>query len=153
MTFRQAVQSSPAIAVHYQAGLRGVSSVDRRRMRGSVRRITGSLDLENALRPTQPNQPVWDYGIGIRHTANRDKAIWVEVHGANNLHVGEVLRKLTWLRAWLSREARNLQGISTDFVWLATGTVYLTPDMPQKRRLSQEGIVLRSGQLDLDSFR
>jgi uncharacterized protein involved in copper resistance len=152
MTFKQAVNSSRAIAAHYRDGLRAVKGVDRKRMRASGRRVTGSVNLEDALRRTHANEPIWDYGIGIRHTANGDRVIWVEVHGANNRHVGDVLQKHSWLTAWLSREAQDLKAISTTYVWLATGRVYINPDTPERRRLSQAGIALKAGALDLDSY-
>jgi hypothetical protein len=91
------------------------------------------------LRGTRPNDPRWDYGVGLRRDS-RDTAIWIEFHPANSLHVDEVIRKREWLRGWLSTRAPKLDRLAAGFKWVATGRVALQKGSPQLRRVAAAGI-------------
>jgi len=124
MSFRQAVESTAAIRDSFREGLGSVRNVDRTRLRCSnPRRLRGSVNLDDALRLALPNDPRGDYAIGISQRSHSDRAVWLEVHPASSLHVGEVLNKLRWLKGWLASDAPELQGLPAHFCWVATGSV------------------------------
>jgi hypothetical protein len=126
MSFEAAVKSCPRLASAYRRGLQGLKRVDRQRVRISdSRRLRGSVDLEEALAADLPNQPIWDYGLGLAHNRNGEMAVWLEVHPASSLHVGPV-------------------------IWKLRCAVAFNRNSPQFRQVAQAGLLFRSGVLRLD---
>ena len=141
MRFKDAVEKTVDLAEAYMPGLQALKSVDRDRIQcKNTRNLTGSVDLDEALRDSNPNDPRWDYGIGVRKTQNSDRVIWIEVHPASSSHIQDVLNKFGWLRQWLTSSAPCLKTISTDYVWIASGKVSIPPNSPQRRKLAAQGI-------------
>lgn len=146
MTFRKAVERTPAIAAHFKPGLQALRGEHHSLVRSSEpRHIDGSVDLDKALRQLRPRDPRWDYGVGCWRT----EAIWIEVHPASSSHVDDVLKKLRWLRSWLENEAPALWQLKARFIWLATGSVALPVNSPKRRVLAAAGLVLKSSPLEL----
>jgi hypothetical protein len=104
-----------------------------------TRRITGSVDLDTALRNAFPQAARWDYGIG--YSSEEEKVFWIEVHPASSLHVNEVISKLQWLKQWLLTQATNLDNLPRQFIWIASGNVSLQPGSPQRKRLALNGLL------------
>ena len=141
MTFREAVKSVPATAAHYRVGLRALQPADRERVRISeTRLLRGSVNLDEALAGTRPNQPVWDYGIGASRKLEPVVVVWVEPHPASSKHIKPVLAKLNWLRGWLRTEVPQLDRLKSHFVWVATGSVALPANSRQGKIIAQEGL-------------
>ena len=44
------------------------------------RRLTGSIDLDTALRRDRPNDNRWGYGLGYKPANGSEQAVWIEVH-------------------------------------------------------------------------
>jgi hypothetical protein len=152
MTFRNAAESTEAVARYYRDGLRALPRVHRDLLRISdTRRLDGSIHIDQALLRAKPNDPRWDYGVGIR-LHNIGLAVWVEVHPASSSHVDPVLAKLAWLRRWLEKEAPALGQVRARYVWLATGTVALPANSPKRKLIAQHGLDFRAKFLDLDKF-
>ena len=142
MTFREAVGGTPSLRDAYRQGLQALSARDAKRLRvKDSRRLTGRVNLDEALRAAQPEAPRWDYGIGYRHS-HQEEAIWLEVHPASSRHVDEVLTKLRWLHEWLKGQAPDLHKLTrAGFYWIATdGQVALSRHSPQARRLAKAGL-------------
>ena len=136
---------------HLRKGLRGIKNVDRHRVHCSnTRRLRGSVDLDGALRLSHPNDPRWDYAIGITANLGSEVVIWLEVHPASSRHVDEVLRKLQWLRNWLTDSAPTLKGLRGHFHWVATGTVAFRRGSREEKRIAEKGLRFPVKQLDLD---
>jgi len=142
MTFREAVEATPSVRNHYRAGLQALPTHDAARIQCAVtRRLTGSINLDAALRQQQPNANRWDFGIGyLRMTAER--AIWVEVHPASSTSIVTMLAKLRWLRAWLATEAQELGKLTQgDFHWISSdATIAITPNSRQAKQLAVVGL-------------
>ena len=89
-----------------------------------------------------PNAPRWDYGIGYRHGNRGERAIWIEVHGAQTNKVKEVVKKLRWLKDWLNDAGQPLvpltraDGHVPAFVWLASASIKLPRTTPQAKLAS-----------------
>ena len=155
MTFREAVEATAAIAASFADGLQALSEVDRGRLTISYpRRLRGSVNIDDALRGRDPKEFRWDYGIGLGAGQGDEHALWIEVHSANSLHIDTVVKKRRWLRQWLDTEGAAMKEITprSNYVWLASGSVALPKDSPQRKRLAMEGIGFRSKRLNLDEF-
>jgi hypothetical protein len=142
MSFREAVEATPSVCRHYQPGLQALSQGDAKCIRcRKPRRLTGSINVDRALQSTEPNAPRWDYGIGYRR-GNKEVAVWVEVHPASSKHVTDVMNKLKWLKDWLRTQAPALAALTQgDYYWVSTdGTIAITPNSPQAKRLAAAGL-------------
>jgi hypothetical protein len=98
------------------------------------------VDIDAALKSDLPNDPRWDYAIGMIVDSKRDRIVWVEVHPASSSNVKEVLAKLRWLRDWLDSAAGTLARLDRRIVWVASGTVAILRGSPQARQLAIEGL-------------
>jgi hypothetical protein len=153
--FQEAVSQTPQLGERaYHHGLQAIA----RRYSGKIiahrSQLLGSVDLDNTLKDDYPDQPRWDYGIGVQRDA-KVAAVWVEFHPAETNKVDEVLRKLNWLRVWLRQHAPQLNQITPEvraFHWVATNGCNVQKSSPQARRLFQEGLELPRKVLDLDQL-
>jgi hypothetical protein len=153
MSFQAAATATPLVAAHYRVGLQALSKAHRALIRiADGKHLDGSINLDRALRHTKPNDPRWDYGVGIKRRADAGRAIWIEVHAASSSHVDAVLAKLTWLRGWLENEAPALDQMRARYVWLATGAVSMPANSPKRRLIAQRGLDFRAKSLDLDDL-
>lgn len=147
MTFKKAVEATPAIAAHLKPGLQALSHGHRRLIRCSKpKELGGSIDLDDVLRSSKPRDARWDYGLGFR----KPQVVWIEVHPASSSHVAEVLNKLNWLRSWLKNEAPALCQLKARFIWLPTGSVALPANSPKRKVLAAAGLLLKTVPLNLD---
>ena len=150
MRFDDAVRQTRDVAGALRSGIQALSASHRRQVRvGHTRRLRGSVDLDDALSSHMPNDPRWDYGIGLSDGDRDDKAIWVEFHPANSQHVADVLRKHAWLLDWLRTRAPSLEQLPRAFKWVATGSVALRPGSPQRHRVAAAGIAFCGSRLSI----
>ena len=153
--FQKAVSDTPDLGKHaYHAGLKALTAAHRKRIQQGEARILGSINLDGALCQRYPNEPRWDYGIGIQK-GNKPYAIWVEVHPANTSNVSEVLSKLRWLKEWLSSRATQLHALTPlqkAYHWIATDGVHITPNSQEARQLAQAGLTMPREVLKLNDL-
>jgi hypothetical protein len=142
LTFKKAVQETQFLQHAYQAGLQALKENDRELIRcKNTRSLTGSINLDEALKPYYPNKARWDYGIGIARSPQSEEAIWIEVHSASSSEdVKKVLKKLNWLKQWLRESAPLLHQLTEGFYWGTSGSVYITPDSRQAKILAKAGL-------------
>lgn len=151
MTFQQAVaQTTDLGASAFRYGLQALGNDSSRVQFASTRSLVGSVALDNLLRPRYPNDPRWDYGIGLKKSA-REFAVWIEVHPAWTSEVKIVLNKLQWLKNWLKNRAPALQKLTgvRSYFWVATGGVHIRQGSPQARQLQLAGLSLPRKRVDL----
>ncbi len=145
MTFQQAVQQAPPpVNTAYQPGLQALSRSCRAKLTyKDSQKLTGSINLDKALAGIYPNDPRWDYGLGVADPSGCEQALWIEVHPATTREVQIVLQKLQWLKQWLQNDGMALGKLrgSSAFYWLTTDGVHIQRGSPQARRLSQSGII------------
>ncbi|MCX7993380.1 MAG: hypothetical protein N2651_06895 [Fimbriimonadales bacterium] len=153
--FREAVIWTPSLGENaYHPGLQAVDSLYSGRIRASDSQLLGSIALDKTLQNEYPEQPRWDYGIGVQQ-GETVAAIWVEFHPADTNKVDEVLAKLRWLRSWLQQHALDLNRLTPQrnaYHWLATNGCHIQRTSPQARRLFQAGLNLPRKILDLDQL-
>ena len=153
--FQKAVSDTPDLGKHaYHAGLKALTAAHRKRIQQGEARILGSINLDRALCQRYPNEPRWDYGIGIQK-GSKPFAIWVEVHPASTSNVSEVLLKLRWLKGWLSGQATQLHALTPPqraYHWIATDGVRITPNSQEARQLAQAGLTMPHEVLKLNEL-
>jgi len=142
MNFRKAVAGTSALKDAYQDGLQGLRKADRAKIVcAEPRRLTGSVDVDKALADLYPNDPRWDYGIGVRKGSSSEHVVWVEVHPATTHGANEVYKKYVWFKQWLASSAPLLANMTGQYVWIASGEVAIPPNSPHRRRLAAQGIL------------
>lgn len=142
MRFVDAVRATRELSERYRLGVQALTEADRNHLEyEDSRRLTGSVNLEEALRPSLPHDPIWDYGIGWRTSEASECAVWVEVHPASSSHVGCVIGKVDWLKKWLRTSAPELKSITRrEYVWIASGRVALQRGSRQAHQLAMAGV-------------
>jgi hypothetical protein len=142
MKFRTAVNCTDEIAPCFQNGLNALSSAHRNSITTTnPRRITGSVNIDNALQTAYPNANRWDYAIGYYISHQDDKVFFVEFHKAIVDEVSRVLKKKQWLENWMrGKPLDNLQ--QRRFVWVSTGGIKIPPNSPSRRILNKHGLIL-----------
>jgi hypothetical protein len=147
MSFKNAVEATPTVKDAYRPGLQALRRTDRAHVEcADPRRITGSIDLDEALKADRPDDHRWDYGIGLRDGQGKaqDRVFWLEIHPASaSRHVDDVIDKATWLRAWLNSDAPSLAKLPRQYIWVATGKVAISPNSPKLRQLAKSGLQVR----------
>ena len=153
--FQQAVSDTPDLGGDaYCPGLRALTDEHRERVEPGEVKILGSVNIEETLHRRYPNEPHWDYAIGVQK-GNMPYAVWLEVHPASTSNVSEVLSKLRWLKEWLSSQATQLHALTPPqraYHWIATNGVHVVPNSPQARQLAQAGLTMPRRILNLDAL-
>lgn len=76
MTFQQAVHSTPDVCYHYHPGLQALQPNHRRLVScPNPRTLAGSVNIDAALLSSHPNQPRWDYCIGLQKGSDQYVAV------------------------------------------------------------------------------
>ena len=139
MSFQKAIQNIPAISKCYQNGLQALGNHSSMIVPSDPRNCNGSVDLDQCLANTFPNEARWDYAVGYNN-----RCYFIEVHPASG-QVSQIIAKVTWLRNWLKVEGALLLAIHNDdqsFHWIPTSGV----NIPQryKAQLAQNKIIVKS---------
>lgn len=151
MTFQEAVVRTADLgASAFRYGLQALGNNSSKIRAANTRSLVGSVALEIALRDRYPNDPLWDYGVGVKQSA-RVSALWIELHPASTSEVRTVLRKLEWLKNWLKDRAPALQKLTgvQSYFWVATGGVHIRQGSPQARLLQSAGLSMPRKRIDL----
>lgn len=145
MTFRKAVEATPHLEKAWEPGLRALRAEDRPHIEPEdTRRLRGSVDVDKALQPTQPQEHRWDFAIAYQHTNRAAECIyWVEIHTASDSQVSVVLDKFHWLKQWLATDGKELDAFEREFVWVSSGATAFTPASKQRRQFAQLGLMQR----------
>lgn len=142
MTFRESAEQTPGLQNAWRAGLGALRPQDRPHVSAqSTRKLEGSIDIDAAYRPAQPNANRWDFAIGYRHTNRADPFVYfAEMHTGSDGEIGVVLRKLEWLKGWLRSGNNRLAGLERDIVWVASGSTSFTKGATQVKTLAAKGL-------------
>jgi len=144
MLFEQRVEAVPELRDAYRPGLGAIKAQYRDRIFcADTRRLKGSVDLDSALQESLPNDPRWDYGVGVGGTNGQERIHWIEVHPATEGDVKEVLKKHHWLREWLKQHAPALLRMTArakGYAWVATKSVGFHQGSPRAKQLAAQGV-------------
>jgi hypothetical protein len=135
--FKSTVEATPGLAGAWRNGLHALAPRDGKHVAAQdTRALTGSVNVDSALKGQYPNDPRWDYGIG-----HQDRLVfWIEIHPASGGEVKVVLAKLQWLKNWLKSNAKGLNAMPKAFIWISSGKTSFTLDAPQRKRFALLGL-------------
>jgi hypothetical protein len=151
MQFKAAVQALSILQGAYRPGLQALAETDRNRITcKNTRALRGSVNLDEVLANSHPNDARWDYGIGLEMTNSSDRVVWVEVHPASSSHVQVVIDKGHWLLAFLKDFKWPLKELPHQLIWVASGKVRILANSPQRRKLALAGIHFAGERLHLE---
>lgn len=139
MTYKDAVNSIEDLRVSLSPGLQAMGGYSQYVKIQDTREINGSVDIDKSYECLYPNDNRWDYSLGYRN-----RAFFVEVHPAYTGEVETVLKKLGWLKKWLSEDGKPLCEIKSDlkpFIWIYTGKFDILKNTAQYRAAVQNGIM------------
>ena len=142
--FAAAIAMIPALLTQLKPGLQALHSKDRRFITvAESRSLSGSVDIDHALRQEYPTDHRWDYCVGVKKTAKVDFVVWIEVHPANSHSASDMVAKATWLFSWLKGPGRPLLELANgklDLRWISTSKVAFRRGGRQHRQLANAGI-------------
>lgn len=110
--------------------------------------FSGSVDLDEHFKATEPNDNRWDYGVGFN--VGHEFALWIEPHPASSSgEIAVMIKKLEWLKAKL--QTPDFQGLADltraakekgeiPFRWLYTGRMSFRRGSKQDKQLAQKGL-------------
>ncbi len=121
-------------------------------------KLTESVDIDAAFAVAEPNDPRWDYGVGVE-AGQQERAYWVEPHPASSTsEVDRMLKKVAWLQNKLKQssfagldkltKATRATG-QTAFIWTYSGDNRIPRDSQLARRLQREGLTMPCRKIEL----
>lgn len=142
MSVAELMKSIPDYSDCYKNGLGAVENINKKFFRfNKPRKIEGSIYLDKCsvnIRKYQIDNR-WDYMIGYD-----DFVYFIEIHPAYTNEVRTVLRKLDWLKIFISELSDELKlklnRQKGCLFWVATNGVHILPNSPQARALALSGI-------------
>ena len=145
MAFRDTVEANQQIGSCYKQGIQALKKKHRNKVQpqnpGS---LNGSVDIEACLDDPDEGESRWDYMVGYE-----EAAYFIEVHPADSKHVGEMVKKVNWLKQWLNRnpKIKGLQANQDPFRWVSTNGVHIQGNY--KFKLSEHGLTMPQKQTTL----
>jgi hypothetical protein len=73
------------------------------------------VDIDNAVKQEFSSDNRWDYAVGYD-----GKTYFIEIHPADTSEVKTILKKLGWLKVFLSEKAPELNKEPKSFHWVAS---------------------------------
>ena len=133
MTFKEAVEQTPQVAKAYKAGLLAFGDYSSKVVVPDNRLLGGSVDIDAATVELYPNDNRWDYAFDYN-----GETFFIEVHTASTSETSTVLRKLEWLKVWLSEQAPEIYKLKSKklppFYWVQSKKYALPTHTPQYRK-------------------
>ncbi len=140
MNFKADVESTPGLESAYREGLKALGTKAKYVRVVDTRRLSGSVDLDAALRIKYPHSPRWDYVVAIEKQGATQLCM-IEIHDANSHGaVRSIVNKRDWLVSWLETDGEVLLKYRRELVWIASGPSSFHRGSPQAKRLAQKGV-------------
>ena len=139
MRFVDDVNATPNLGGTLRQGLGALRQSDRQHIsKNKSTKLLGSVDVEKALKPTQPQAHTWDYMIGV-HEGDGTRIHWIEVHPASSTgNIAEVEAKMNWLMNWM--KVTPLAKYPRSIVWVASGKSVFNSRHPDIKKLASLGL-------------
>lgn len=151
--FPEAIAASLRLRPHLKPGLQAVKE-SAILILSKEHSYTGSVDVDAAYQPSEPNAKRWDYAIGIARRENKDVVVWIEPHTASSgSNVDEIATKFSWLVVTMRRDATSLTAMEEHlFLWLVKSGV--SPHVVRGSRATEElGVrVKAAGKVTVDEM-
>jgi hypothetical protein len=144
MSFASDCDAIPELIGASRPGLQALNPQDRVHVSKKLSTIlTTGIDLDAALKVSQPKQARWDYGVAERRDG-KEIVHWIELHPAQGGHcISQMQGKVAWLSAWL--RGKPLAAYPRVVVWVAAGKSAFNARSPELRSLAQAGLRFAGG--------
>ena len=138
-SFKEAITKCKEIADAFQPGLKALGAESCYIKANNPKLIDGSVNIDKCLKSRYPHASRWDYAIGYNLNA-----YFVEIHPADTSNVDEMIRKVWWLRKWLSESATDLQLLHKCkvFHWIPTGRVRILKGSTHYKKIAKNNLVI-----------
>jgi len=135
--FKDAVSKCDEIRDTYKPGLIALGGNSAVIKVKDTKKLNGSVDIDASVKKSRPQEARWDYTLGYR-----DNAYFVEVHPADTKNVEEMIKKVIWLKNWLSAVAPDLKKLHKCGVyhWIPSGRVRILKTSPQYKKISSNNL-------------
>lgn len=138
---REICSRSDGLRVYFKPGLGAIQNRDRGKIKVPYTSLlSGSVNLDEAAKPSHPNANRWDYAIEYA-----GKIFFIEIHPANTSEIDTVIRKVVFVKGWLAAIAPEMLRLPGPgkFYWVSSGTTDLriNPNSAQARKLALHKIV------------
>ena len=137
--FKEAVINCKEISTAFQPGLKALGAESCHIRAVNPQLIDGSVNIDKCLKTLYPHASRWDYAIGYD-----GNAYFVEIHPADTSNVDEMIRKVGWLKKWLSESATDLQSLHKCkvFHWIPTGRVRILKGSTHYKKIAKNNLVI-----------
>lgn len=147
MSFAANVAATPMLGGTFRKGLGALEATDKTHITVGSIKLVGSVNVDLALKPSQPNAARWDYVVRQKR-GNTEFLNWIEVHPASGGgNIGEMQAKLSWLKSWMG--STPLDTCPRQVVWIASGRSAFNNRSPEIRRLAAQGLIFAGNHLAL----
>lgn len=138
LTFREAVAATPEVCNGYHEGLTALGRYTAKIRVPDLTKIDGSLNIDATTRELYPNDCRWDYALGYD-----GEVYYIEIHSAITSEVSKMLKKLDWLKTWLSSKAPEINKLTAKkkaIAWVQSSNFDIPKHTPQYRMIVQKKI-------------
>lgn len=132
------VGNMPSIANCFQTGLKAMGAHATKIEVENTRLLCGSINIDECLKLKYPQSNRWDYAICYNKSV-----YFIEVHSGHTGEVNTMLKKLQWLKDWLSSDAQVLKSIAAKpkaFFWILSKGNHILKGSRQSKLLAQKGL-------------
>lgn len=140
LTFKQAVEATPEIAMGFCAGLTAFGKYSNKVEARDTSLINGSVEIDECTKHLYPHENRWDYAL-----AYNSEVFFVEIHSANSGEVRTVILKLRWLKQWLNEKAPEINKMKAKnrapYYWVQSKNFQIPKNTPQYRMAVQEKLM------------
>lgn len=140
LSFKEAVELTPDVATNYCFGLEAFGYYKFKIKVPNTTKIDGSLDIDESTKKLYPNENRWDYALSYN-----GEVFYIEIHSAKTDEVAKMIRKLRWLKSWLTLKAPEIKKLTTTtkqpYYWVQTSKCSIPKHMPQYKTVVQNKIL------------
>ncbi len=142
MKFRDAVEQTKFFQKFYRQGLQALRAEDKKHVEAQdARKITGSVDMDQALTETLPQSPRWDFAIGYRQKSGiGEKVYFLEIHPAETGELKAMIEKVKFLTDWMPQRAQVLWSMPKEIHWVASGDLDIRKNERRLKELAELGV-------------
>jgi hypothetical protein len=137
--FKEAIENTPQISNAYCKGLQALGEYSDKVKLATTSNCEGSIDIDGTVVQFYPQDNRWDYCFSYK-----GEVFFVEVHSAHTGEITTVLKKLRWLKIWLTEQAPLINKLKATskhpFYWIQSKGSHILLNSPQYRRAIQENI-------------
>ena len=136
-----AAEETPDVKDHCMAGLAALRGNRAKVKASDSRKLRSSIDIDSAVKMKYPNESRWDYAVEYG-----DEVFFLEVHPGSTSNISEVMKKLSWLKQWLSTNAPKIEALKatskSPYYWAYTNNFSVLKSSRQYKAMLQAGLVL-----------